>query len=54
MMLFCLPILRIPIAYIVMAFSEVGAKLIFDAYRLQEWGSSIATTENHKEKEGKR
>lgn len=37
-----------------MAFSEVGAKLDFAAYRLQKWGSSIAATGNHREKEGER
>lgn len=35
LVLFCLAILRIPISYIAVAFSEVGTKLNFAAYRLR-------------------
>lgn len=37
-----------------MAFSEIGAKLNFAAYRLRKWDSIIAATENHREKEEER
>lgn len=52
LMLFCLVSFRIPTKIFEMAFSEMGMKRNFAAYRIQKWCSGIAATGNHREKEG--
>lgn len=53
LMLFCLVTLRTPTTCIEVAFSEMGAKWNFVAYRTRKWCSSIAATGKHWEKKGK-